>query len=72
MDYASAINNLFMKRGALWELSVRSSAYQCIIMSVCRSVELLWSASGVLYIFSFLEKLFRGDKANFYRYYFLK
>lgn len=40
--------------------------------NVCHSVELLWSACGLLYIFPFLEKLFRGEWANFYCYYFLK
>lgn len=40
--------------------------------NVCHSVELLWSACGLLYIFPFLEKLFRGERANFYCYYFLK
>lgn len=44
MVYASAINSLFMKEGTRWELSVISSAYQCMIMSVCHSVELLRSA----------------------------
>lgn len=72
MDYASAINNLFMKEGTLWELSVIPSAYQSIIMSICHSVELLWSAKGTSLLFFFsLKILFGGDSDNFCCY-FLK
>lgn len=60
MDYASAINSLFMKERTLWELSVMSSAYQWIIMNVCHSVELLWSAKDTaLYIFFLWKNVLR-------------
>lgn len=59
MDYASAINNLFMKEGTLRELSSRLSSYQLYTnehllfnktAGVCKSRYL------IIYLFYFIKK----------------